>query len=99
MQRVLAARGLYPNQLIDDRTELIDTWSDFDGDLPDDTNVGELCKNLDTTASNVNQNTIAVSALVGNIVQEDSSAWKLNKKMMSAPFNAVQYLSLERGAH
>jgi hypothetical protein len=39
MQRVLAARGLYPSQLIDDRTEFIDTWSDFDGDVPDDTNV------------------------------------------------------------
>ena len=39
MQRVLTTRGLYASDLIDDRTELVDTWSDFDGDLPDDTNV------------------------------------------------------------
>ena len=39
MQRVLTARGLYTSALIDNRSELIDTWSDFDGDLPDDTNV------------------------------------------------------------
>lgn len=39
MQRVLTTRGLYASDLIDDRTENVDTWSDFDGDLPDDTNV------------------------------------------------------------
>ena len=37
--RTLTARGLYKSDLIDDRTELIDTWSDFDGVIPDDTNV------------------------------------------------------------
>ena len=74
MQRVLAARGLYTSALIDDRSELIDTWSDFDGLLPDDTNVEVYFrKNLDETASSINQNTIAVSALVGDIVQEDGS--------------------------
>ena len=77
MQRVLAARGLYTSALIDDRSELIDTWSDFDGDLPDDTNVEVYFrKNLDETASSINQNTIAVSALVGDIVQEDGSKIK-----------------------
>jgi hypothetical protein len=38
MQRVLSERGLYLSDLIDDRTENIDIWSDFDGDIPDDTN-------------------------------------------------------------
>nr|BAR24894.1 phage-related protein tail component-like protein [uncultured Mediterranean phage uvMED] len=38
MQRVLSERGLYLSDLIDDRTEKIDIWSDFDGDIPDDTN-------------------------------------------------------------
>ena len=37
MQRVLSERGLYLSDLIDDRTENIDIWSDFDGDIPDDT--------------------------------------------------------------
>ena len=36
--RTLTSRGLYPDQGIDHRTELIDRWSDFDGEIPDDTN-------------------------------------------------------------
>ena len=39
LNRILSARGLYKSDLIDDRTELIDLWSDFDGEIPDDTNV------------------------------------------------------------
>lgn len=39
MRRVVTARGLYLSDLIDGRTENIDIWSDFDGDIPDDTNV------------------------------------------------------------
>jgi len=39
MQRVLSERGLYLSDLIDDRTENIDTWTRFDGDIPDRTNV------------------------------------------------------------
>ncbi len=35
--RKLTTRGLYPADTIDDRAELIDRWSDFDGTLPDDT--------------------------------------------------------------
>lgn len=39
MRRVLTARGLYLSDLIDDRTENIDIWSDFDGEIPDGTDV------------------------------------------------------------
>lgn len=35
--RVLTTRGLYPADTIDDRSERLDRWSDFDGDIPDDT--------------------------------------------------------------
>ena len=35
--RKLTTRGLYPADTIDDRAELIDRWSDFDGAIPDDT--------------------------------------------------------------
>jgi hypothetical protein len=35
--RRLTTRGLYPAETIDDRSELIDIWSDFDGAIPDDT--------------------------------------------------------------
>ena len=39
LQRILTARSLYLSDLIDDRTENIDIWSDFDGTIPDGTNV------------------------------------------------------------
>ena len=49
--RTLTARGLYKSDLIDDRTELIDTWSDFDGDSPDDTNVEMYFRKSDSAAT------------------------------------------------
>jgi len=36
--RILKIRGLYPNDSIDLHLTNIDQWSDFDGDLPDETN-------------------------------------------------------------
>ena len=36
-RRILTTRGLYPADTIDSRFELIDRWSDFDGNLADDT--------------------------------------------------------------
>ena len=36
--RILKIRGLYPNDTIDLHFTKIDKWSDFDGDLPDETN-------------------------------------------------------------
>jgi hypothetical protein len=36
-KRLLTTRGLYPNNTIDDKTVFIDTWSDFDGALADET--------------------------------------------------------------
>lgn len=36
-ERKLTTRGLYPADDIDDRVELIDRWSDFDGTIADDT--------------------------------------------------------------
>jgi hypothetical protein len=35
--RTLTSRGLYPADSIDERTELLDRWSDFDGLIPDGT--------------------------------------------------------------
>jgi len=37
LDRVLGNRGLYPSDLIDDRAELLDSWTDFDGFLAEDT--------------------------------------------------------------
>ena len=39
MHRVLIARALDLSDLIDDRSGLIDEYADFDGDIPEDTNV------------------------------------------------------------
>jgi hypothetical protein len=36
-QRRLLSRGLYPSDTVDERTALIDRWTDFDGDIPDGT--------------------------------------------------------------
>ena len=51
MQRVLTTRGLYLSNLIDSRSVNIDTWADFDGDLPDDTKVEVYFRKSDFAAS------------------------------------------------
>ena len=38
LDRTINSRGLYPSDLIDDRAELVDAWSDWDGTLAEDTN-------------------------------------------------------------
>ena len=45
--RKLTTRGLYPADTIDDRAELIDRWSDFDGDIPDDTSAAVYFRTSD----------------------------------------------------
>ncbi|NDH03323.1 MAG: hypothetical protein EBY40_09395 [Marivivens sp.] len=45
--RKLTTRGLYPADTIDDRAELFDRWSDFDGDIPDDTSAGMYFRTSD----------------------------------------------------
>tara|TARA_B100000900_G_scaffold403664_1_gene411028 strand:- start:7568 stop:11503 length:3936 start_codon:yes stop_codon:yes gene_type:complete len=61
LKRVLATRGLYTSDLIDDRSALIDTWSDFDGETPDDTNVEVYFRKSD------------LAAIDSDIVAEDGS--------------------------
>ncbi len=51
LNRILTTRGLYKSDLIDDRTELIDLWSDFDGLIPDDTNVQMYFRKSDNSAT------------------------------------------------
>ena len=72
MQRVLTTRGLYASDLIDDRTELVDTWSDFDGDLPDDTNVELYFRKEDQTKM-----TASPSIVDPDILLEDGSTVQL----------------------
>ena len=50
--RTLTTRGLYPNDSIDQRTALIDRWSDFDGDLPDATSADLYFRTSDQATVN-----------------------------------------------
>ena len=94
MQRVLTTRGLYASDLIDDRTELVDTWSDFDGDLPDDTNVEVYFrKNSDTSSAGVNQNSITPAGLLGDFAKEDGS--KILQEDDSSKFNRDAVLEFD----
>ncbi len=68
MQRVLSENGLYLSDLIDDRTEKIDIWSDFDGLVPDGTNAEVYFrKGVET------QNNLTEAELSGDIGLEDNS--------------------------
>ena len=88
MQRVLTTRGLYASDLIDDRTENVDTWSDFDGLVPDDTNVEVYFrKNIDT------QNSLTPAGLAGDIALEDNS--KILQEDNSSKFNREAVLEFE----
>ena len=50
LERIFVTRGILPSALIDDRTALIDTWTDFDGDVPDKVNaVLEVATSDDAT--------------------------------------------------
>jgi len=94
MQRVLTTRGLYASDLIDDRTELVDTWSDFDGDLPDDTNVEVYFRrNSDTSRAGVDQNSITPAGLLGDFAKEDGS--KILQEDDSSKFNRDAVLEFD----
>ena len=59
-KRLLTTRGLYPNNTIDDRTAFVDTWTDFDGALADETDADLYFRISD------------VAATVGDFDTEDS---------------------------
>ena len=71
MQRILTARGLYLRDLIDDRLELIDTWSDFDGVIPDDTNAEVYFRKSDSAEAD------------GDIINEDGGKIQLEDSVTS----------------
>lgn len=52
LKRVIESRGLYPLDTIDDRTELVDSWSDFDGALADDTSTELYFRTSDDARQN-----------------------------------------------
>ena len=52
LERTLVSRGLIPSDLLDDREELIDRWTDWDGTLAEDTSVAAYFRASDDAVSN-----------------------------------------------
>ena len=87
--RKLTTRGLYPGDTIDDRSELFDRWSDFDGDLPDDTSAGMYFRTSD-------QATVDEQLLLENddfFLLEDGT----NKIEMESDINFGEWVPMESG--
>ncbi len=75
LSRLLFTRALYLNALIDDRIELLDTWTDFDGDIPDDTNVELYFRKSNaavTDSDNVQENGDKIQFEDGGNVKQES---------------------------
>lgn len=53
-ERKLTTRGLYPQELIDEREELIDRWSDVDGTIADDTTADLYFRTSDQATTDEN---------------------------------------------
>jgi len=51
LTRHIVSQGFYPSDLFDDRTALIDTWTDFDGAKAEDVNAKFLVSTSDSAAS------------------------------------------------
>ena len=51
LTRHIVSQGFYPSDLFDDRTALIDTWTDFDGAKAEDVNAKLLVSTSDSAAS------------------------------------------------
>lgn len=51
-KRTLTTRGLYPADLMDSKTELIDRWTDFDGVIPDETSAELYFRTSDVATVN-----------------------------------------------
>jgi hypothetical protein len=87
--RKLTTRGLYPADTIDDRSELFDRWSDFDGDIPDDTSAGMYFRTSD-------QATVDEQLLLENsdfFLLEDGT----NKIEMESDINFGEWVPMESG--
>ena len=79
IKRILKTRGLYPNNTIDSHFTNIDEWTDFDGDLPDETNcVIKFRKSNDAPSDDLikDENDEFILSEDGNkFLQEDSQIY------------------------
>lgn len=51
LERILKSRGLYPSDLIDDRTALVDSWEEWDGAVPEGTSAAVYFRASDSVAT------------------------------------------------
>ena len=77
LKRRLLMRGIYTSDLIDSRTELINNWTDFDGLVPDDTNVSVYFRKTDNASVDEYQ----VTEDGFSLQLEDASKIKLNSNL------------------
>ena len=61
LTRHLVSSGFYPNDLFDDRTALLDSWTDFDGDAAVDVNAKLLVATTDSDPDTSTAGTYAIS--------------------------------------
>lgn len=87
-KRRLRTNGIYPANTIDDRTELLDRWSDFDGDVPDDTSAQIYFRSSDQAPADAD----ALTEDSDNLLLEDG-----NKIEMESDINFGEWVPMESG--
>ena len=78
LKRRLLTRGLYTSDLIDDRIELINNWTDFDGDEADDTSVNVYFRKTDQASVDLH---LMLEDNTSLLLLEDNSKIKRNSNL------------------
>ena len=87
-KRRLRTNGIYPADTLIDRTELIDRWSDFDGDIPDDTSAQIYFRSSDQAPADAD----TLTEDGDNLLLEDG-----NKIEMESDINFGDWVPMESG--
>tara|TARA_Y100000356_G_scaffold134614_1_gene144450 strand:+ start:870 stop:4379 length:3510 start_codon:yes stop_codon:yes gene_type:complete len=87
-KRRLRTNGIYPASTLDDRAELLDRWSDFDGDVPDDTSAQIYFRSSDQAPADAD----ALTEDSDNLLLEDG-----NKIEMESDIDFGDWVPMESG--
>ena len=88
LKQRLRTNGIYPADTLDDRAELLDRWSDFDGNIPDDTSAQIYFRSTDQVPADA------------NMLLEDGNIFLLeddNKVEMESDINFGAWIPMESG--
>ena len=88
LKRRLRTNGIYPANTLDDRAELLDRWSDFDGDVPDDTSAQIYFRSSDQAPADAD----TLTEDSDNLLLEDG-----NKIEMESDINFGEWVPMESG--